>query len=46
MQALILGKDFDLGKESGGMIEFIRLKKDSELMEKKRKIPEIELISV
>lgn len=42
MQALILGKDFKLGSESGGLIEFIRLKKDSELMEKKRKIPEIE----
>jgi protein TonB len=42
MQVLILGKDFEMGSESGGLIEFVRLKKDSELQEKKRKIPEIE----
>ena len=42
MQVLILGNEAKLGKESGGLIEFVRLKKDSELQEKKRKIPEIE----
>jgi len=42
MQVLILGKDATLGKEGGSLIEFVRLKKDSDLMEKKRKIPDIE----
>jgi protein TonB len=40
MQSLILGKDMELGKESGGMIEFVRLKKDSELQEKERTLPD------
>jgi protein TonB len=42
MQALILGQNAKLGKEGGSLIEFVRLKRDSELQEKKRKIPEIE----
>ncbi len=40
MQALILGKDMKLGEMSGTMIDFVRLKKDSELDIKKRKMPE------
>jgi len=40
MQALILGKDMKLGEASGTMIDFVRLKKDSELDLKKRKMPE------
>ncbi len=40
MQALILGKDMKLGEMSGTMIDFVRLKKDSELDLKKRKMPE------
>jgi len=42
MQALILGKDTKLGEASGTMIDFVRLKKDSELETKKRKMPEKE----
>lgn len=42
MQSLILGKDARVGTEGGSLIEFIRLKKDSELEEKKRKMPEKE----
>ena len=40
MQALILGKDVKLGDSGGTMIDFVRLKKDSELDIKKRKMPE------
>jgi len=40
MQALILGKDMKLGEAGGTMIDFVRLKKDSELETKKRKMPE------
>jgi protein TonB len=40
MQALILGKDMKLGEMSGTMIDFVRLKKDSDLDLKKRKMPE------
>jgi protein TonB len=40
MQALILGKDVKLGEAGGTMIDFVRLKKDSELETKKRKMPE------
>jgi protein TonB len=40
MQALILGKDMKLGEASGSMIDFVRLKKDSELDLKKRKMPD------
>jgi len=40
MQALILGKDMKLGEASGTMIDFVRLKKDSELDLKKRKMPD------
>ncbi len=40
MQALILGKDMRLDKAGGSMIDFVRLKKDSELETKKRKMPE------
>ena len=40
MQALILGKDMKLGEVSGTMIDFVRLKKDSELDLKKRKMPD------
>jgi protein TonB len=40
MQALILGKDMKLGEMSGTMIDFVRLKKDSELDVKKRKMPD------
>ena len=40
MQALILGKDMKLGEASGTMIDFVRLKKDSELDIKKRKMPD------
>jgi protein TonB len=40
MQALILGKDMELGEMSGTMIDFVRLKKDSELDLKKRKMPD------
>ena len=39
---MILGQDVKLGKEGGNLIEFVRLKKDSELMEKKRKMPDKE----
>ena len=42
MQALILGKDMKLGEMSGTMIDFVRLKKDSELDIKKRKMPDKE----
>ena len=40
MQALILGKDTKLGESSGTMIDFVRLKKDSDLDIKKRKMPD------
>lgn len=40
MQALILGKDMKLGEAGGTMIDFVRLKKDSELETKKRKMPD------
>lgn len=40
MQALILGKDGKLGDASGTTIDFVRLKKDSDLDIKKRKMPE------
>jgi protein TonB len=40
MQALILGKDMKLGESGATMIDFVRLKKDSELETKKRKMPE------
>jgi protein TonB len=40
MQALILGKDLKLGEAGGTMIDFVRLKKDSELDIKKRKMPD------
>jgi protein TonB len=40
MQALILGKDMKLGEGGATMIDFVRLKKDSELDIKKRKMPE------
>jgi protein TonB len=40
MQALILGKDMKLGESGGTMIDFVRLKKDSELETKKRKMPD------
>ncbi len=40
MQALILGKDMKLGEAGGSMIDFVRLKKDSELETKKRKMPD------
>ncbi len=40
MQALILGKDTKLGDPGGTMIDFIRLKKESELETKKRKMPD------
>jgi protein TonB len=42
MQALILGKDMKLGEMSGTMIDFVRLKKDSDLDIKKRKMPDKE----
>ncbi len=40
MQALILGKDMKLDKASGTMVDFIRLKKESEVETKKRKMPD------
>ena len=40
MQALILGKDMKLGEMSGTMIDFVRLKKESDLDLKKRKMPD------
>jgi protein TonB len=40
MQALILGKDMKLGEAGGTMIDFVRLKKDSDLETKKRKMPD------
>jgi protein TonB len=40
MQALILGKDMKLDKAGGTMIDFIRLKKESEVETKKRKMPD------
>jgi protein TonB len=40
MQALILGKDAELGDPGGSLIEFVRLKKESDLETKKRKMPE------
>lgn len=40
MQALILGKDTKLGEASGTMIDFVRLKKDSDVETKKRKMPD------
>jgi protein TonB len=40
MQALILGKDMKLDKAGGSMIDFVRLKKDSDLETKKRKMPD------
>jgi protein TonB len=40
MQALILGKDMKLGETGGTMIDFVRLKKESELETKKRKMPD------
>jgi len=40
MQALILGEDMKLGETGGTMIDFVRLKKDSELETKKRKMPD------
>ncbi len=40
MQALILGEGGELGETTGSLIEFVRLKKESELETKKRKMPE------
>jgi len=40
MQALILGKDMKLGEAGGSMIDFVRLKKESEVETKKRKMPD------
>jgi protein TonB len=40
MQALILGQDAKLNATTGNIIEFVRLKKESELETKKRKMPE------
>jgi protein TonB len=40
MQALILGKDTKLGEAGGTMIDFVRLKKDSDVEAKKRKMPD------
>jgi protein TonB len=40
MQALILGKDTKLGEAGVNMIDFVRLKKDSDLETKKRKMPD------
>jgi protein TonB len=40
MQALILGKDAQLGDPGGSLIEFVRLKKESDLETKKRKMPD------
>jgi protein TonB len=40
MQALILGKEAKLGEGGGTMVDFVRLKKDSEVETKKRKMPE------
>jgi len=40
MQALILGNDMKLGEAGGHMIDFVRLKKDSEVETKKRKMPD------
>jgi protein TonB len=40
MQALILGKDMQLDKSGGSMIDFVRLKKESETELKKRKMPD------
>ncbi|MFV1978891.1 MAG: protein TonB, partial [Myxococcota bacterium] len=40
MQALILGEDMELDKAGGTMIDFVRLKKESELVTKKRKMPD------
>jgi protein TonB len=40
MQALILGKDMKLDKAGGTMVDFIRLKKESEVETKKRKMPD------
>ena len=40
MQALILGKDMKLDKAGGSMIDFVRLKKDTDLELKKRKMPD------
>ncbi len=40
MQALILGKDMKLDEASGTMVDFIRLKKESEVETKKRKMPD------
>ena len=40
MQALILGEGGELGDPGGSLVEFVRLKKESELELKKRKMPE------
>jgi protein TonB len=40
MQALILGKDTKLGEAGVNMIDFVRLKKDTDLETKKRKMPD------
>jgi len=40
MQALILGKDATLGDAGGTMIDFVRLKRESDLETKKRKMPD------
>jgi len=40
MQVLILGQDMKLGEAGGTMIDFVRLKKDTELELKKRKMPD------
>ena len=40
MQALILGNDMKLGEAGGSMIDFVRLKKDTDLEIKKRKMPD------
>ncbi len=40
MQALILGQEAELSEVTGTMIDFVRLKKDTELETKKRKMPE------
>jgi protein TonB len=40
MQALILSEGGELGEASGSLIDFVRLKKESDLELKKRKMPE------
>jgi protein TonB len=40
MQALILSEGGELGEASGSLVDFVRLKKESDLELKKRKMPE------